>query len=82
MIVDTRPERGIGKEGNQVKLPKTRHKTLSALAMSPTTSQPKIFLIGEDYELKARMRRNNGKAISDPACALLKIALSCLLPDK
>ena len=37
MIVDTRPEREIKEEGNQVQLGKQRQETPSTVAMSPTT---------------------------------------------
>ena len=37
MIVDTRPERGIGKEGKQVKFGKQLCGALLPMAMSPTS---------------------------------------------
>jgi hypothetical protein len=45
------------------------------LQASPTTLQPKLILIVEDYGLKASIRktsRNKGRAISDPAFAFLE----------
>jgi hypothetical protein len=45
------------------------------LRISPTTLQPKLILIVEDYGLKASIRktsRNKGRAISDPAFASLE----------
>ena len=45
------------------------------MSTSPTTLQPKLILIVEDYGLKASIRktsRNKGGAISDPAFASLE----------
>ena len=52
MIVSTRPERGIKEEGNQIKLGKQDHETLSPVAMSPTNVCLNVILQIEDYGLK------------------------------
>jgi hypothetical protein len=39
---------------------------------APTSPQLKIVLIGEDYGLKVSIRKNKGRAISEPAFALWK----------
>ena len=43
------------------------------LLSAPTSPHLKIVLIGEDYGLKVSMRKNKGRALSDPASTLLPL---------
>ena len=51
MIVDTRPQRGIRKQDNQVEFGKQLNGTRLPLAMSLTTLHAETVLDDEDYGL-------------------------------
>ena len=55
MVVSTCPERGIKEEGNQIKLGKQDHETLSPVAMSPTSICFDIVPQTEDYRMEGWM---------------------------
>ena len=61
MVVDPRPERGIGKEGKQVKFGKGLYGALLPMAMSPTTLRCKLTFNSDDYGKKANIRKTPRK---------------------
>lgn len=52
LIVDSRPQRGINEEDNQVEFGKQLYRALLPMGITPTNVALSVILQGEDYGLK------------------------------